>query len=172
MRTRVETTSKATPEQIYDVLAEVGGHRRWAGDDQIAMFALVELTEAPNGAAGVGAGWSSRGRIPMHRQQFDDASRVTVADRPHCFEYVTQSRIARWGSGPSREGTYRHRYEIVPQHGNRSRITYTVTEERSLHPLLRFAVPGLRNLTWATGVRLMARRGVRNIAASAEAAGS
>lgn len=172
MRTRVQATSKATPEQVYDVLADVAGHRRWAGDDQIAMFALLELTEVPNGAAGVGAGWSSRGRIPMHRQQFDDASRVMVADGPHCFEYVTQSRIARSRSRPSREGTYRHRYEIVPQQGNRSRITYTISEQRSVHPLLRVAVPGVRNFMWATGVRLMARRGVRNIAASAEAAGS
>ncbi len=168
-RLTIATGVNAAPEEVYAVLADVHGHHLWAGENQLRPFRLVALFDEPSGPASVHATWSSTGRIPLHRHRFEDRSCVTVAEAPRCFEYTTDARIARSRGRSDRQGTYRHRYEIEPDGQGGSRLSYTFTEEGFLHPLLRLAIPGVRVVMWATGVRLMARRGVRNIATMAEA---
>jgi len=163
MQLTVRAVTPAHPEHVYAALAHIKRHGRWAGEDQLSMFGLVEVAAAPDRPAEEGDTWSSQGRIPMHRQRWQDTSRVSVARPSRCFEYVTEAEIARSRGRSPRRGTYRHRYEIQPNAGTGALISYTITEERFAHPLLRVAIPGLRTLTWATGVRLMARRGLTNI---------
>jgi len=164
MHTKVTTTTPASRADVYAVLTHLDTYCRWAGEDQLRPFRLLAIAGGPDVALTVGDEWSSRGKIPLHRPSFDDHSRVTEAEPGRAFEYVTESRIARRGAHGPREATYRHRYQLVADGSGVTSITYTMTELRSAHPMLRMAIPGLRAMTWATGVRLMARRGAHNIA--------
>jgi len=73
-------------------------------------FRLRSL-EAPAGPATVGTSFTSTGTIPMSLRRFEDDSKVTVAQRPNTFEFVTNSTMRR-GKRPM-AATYRHRYEIA-----------------------------------------------------------
>ena len=169
MQLTVTTKSTSAPEDVYSVLADVHSHRQWAGEKQFRPFRLVDVREEPTGPAQVHDTWSSTGRIPIHLHHWEDHSCVTVAQAPRRFEYTTEARIPRSRGRSDRQATYRHHYEIEASGRGGSRLSYTITEEHSRHPLLRVALPGVRDFTWATGVRLMARRGVRNITKLAEA---
>lgn len=171
MRVQRTIQTTASPDDVYAALADVATHERWAGRDQLGVMALVGIETAPTPPATVGATWASTGRIPGHGHRWEDRSQVTVAEPSRCFEYLTESRIARRRGRPPREAAYRHRYDLEPD-GDGARVTYTLTEERSVHPLLRVAVPGVRELTWATGVRYMAGRGLRNLVRVAEDRGA
>ena len=168
MQLTVTTKSTSAPEDVYSVLADVRSHRQWAGEKQFRPFRLVDLCDEPTGPAQVHDTWSSTGRIPIHLHHWEDHSCVTAARAPRHFEYTTETRIPRSRGRSDRQATYRHHYEIEANGRGGSRLSYTITEEDSRHPLLRVALPGVRDFTWATGVRLMAGRGVRNIAKLAE----
>lgn len=60
------------------------------------------------------------------------------------FEFVTESTIP--GRRTS-EATYRHRYELEPLPGA-CRVTYSFRQERLDNPLLRVALPLVRDVTW------------------------
>ncbi len=62
---------------------------------------------------------------------------------------------------------YRHRYEISPE-GAGSRVTYTLTQLAIANPMLRLALPGIRQLTWRLAIPLLASRGLRNLLAVTE----
>ena len=164
----VSTSCAADPRAVYEVLADISTHRAWAGEQQVSAFHIIELDNAPPGRVDVGSTWSSVGTLPMNRHGWHDHSRVTVADGPQRFEYVTEARIPRSGGKADREATYRHRYDICPEGDSGSRVSYTITEERTVDPLLRFALPGVRQVALRVGVRYMAWRGLRNIAKMAE----
>ncbi len=169
MQLTVTSKSTAAPEDVYSVLADVHSHRQWAGEKQFRPFRLADLREEPTGPAQDHDTWSSSGRIPMHLHNWEDHSCVTVAAAPRRFEYTTEARIPRSRGRSHRQATYRHHYEIESNGRGGSRVAYTITEEDSRHPLLRVALPGIREVTWATGVRVMAGRGLRNITKLAEA---
>ena len=102
--------SSATPEAIYDSLADLGTHMTWGERKQLYNFRLRSL-EAPAGPAIIGTSFTSTGNVPMSMRRFEDHSKVTVAARPNAFEFVTDATIRR-GKRPM-AATYRHLYEIA-----------------------------------------------------------
>ena len=156
--------SSAPPEAIYDSLADLGTHTTWGGSKQLYNFRLRSL-EAPAGPATVGTSFTSTGTIPMSLRRFEDHSKVTVAQRPNTFEFVTNSTMRR-GRRPM-AATYRHRYEIAATPEG-SDVTYTMTQLSASNLLLRLGLPGVRNMTWRVGVPFMAGRGFRNLVRQAE----
>ena len=159
--------SSATPEAIYDSLADLGTHMTWGGRKQLYNFRLRSL-EAPAGPAIVGTSFTSTGNVPMSMRRFEDHSKVTVAARPNAFEFVTDATIRR-GKRPM-AATYRHRYEIAATPEG-SKVTYTMTELSGTNRLLRLSLPGVRTMTWRVGVPFMAGRGFRNLVKQAERGG-
>jgi hypothetical protein len=63
----------------------------------------------------------------------------------------------------------RHRYEISPEAAG-SRVTYTLTQLAIANPMLRLALPGIRQLTWRMAIPMLAGRGLRNLLAPRRAA--
>src|SRR5260370_13191371 len=154
----------APPDVVYDFLADLGTHTTWGGKQQTSDFRLLSL-EAPAGPASVGTTFTSTGTIPMSSRRWEDRSKVTTAERPNTFEFVTTA-TAR-GSQRSMEATYRHRYEIAATPGG-SKVSYTMTQLTMSNPLLRLGLPVVKTLTWRLGIPLMAGPGFRAIVASAE----
>ncbi len=157
--------SKASPEAIYDLLANLQTHIEWAGARQSREFRLFSL-DAPPGPATVGTIFSSTGSIPMSRRQWSDRSTVTVADRPQNFEFTTQAAAGE-GNGERNAMTavYRHTYEIAPGPGG-SRVTYRMTQLSITNPILRLG-RGMSRMTWLM-IPIFAGRGLRNLLALAE----
>jgi Polyketide cyclase / dehydrase and lipid transport len=153
----------APPEVVYDLLADLRSHLEWAGARQRFGFRLLSL-EAPDGPAIVGATFSSTGAIPMSARRWQDHSTVTEAKRPANFAFVT---AARAGTGDAATlARYRHRYQISPTAGG-CQVTYTLTQEEIVRPMLRLGLPGVRLLTWRIGIPMLAGRGFRNLLVAA-----
>ncbi len=159
---QISRLCKARPEAVYDLLADLKSHLVWAGARQTQDFHLVSL-EAPPGPATIGTTFSSTGVIPMSRRRWSDRSTVSIADRPLKFEITTQATA---GDRNAMTAVYRHTYEISPAAGG-SLVTYTLTQLSITNPMLRWAIPGMRRMTWLM-VPMYAGRGLRNMIALAE----
>lgn len=154
----------APPAVVYDFLADLETHLTWAGTQQTSDFRLLSL-EAPSGPAGVGTTFTSTGTIPMTSRRGQDRSQVTVAERPHTFEFITTAMAP--GGKRSMEATYRHRYEIAATPEG-SEVSYSMTQLTISNPFLRLGLPGVRNLSWRFAMPFMAGRGFRNLLSVAE----
>ncbi|HET9410275.1 MAG TPA: hypothetical protein VFO75_00190 [Candidatus Dormibacteraeota bacterium] len=141
-----------------------GTHLTWGGTQQTSDFRLLSL-EAPAGPAAVGTSFTSTGTMPMSSRRWEDRSKVTVAERPNTFEYVTTATAH--GARRSMEATYRHRFEITATPGG-STVSYTMTQLALSNPLLRLRLPVVRELSWRLAIPFMAGRGFRNLVAIAE----
>jgi len=158
---RISRFCKASPEAVYDLLADLPSHIDWGGARQSREFRLVSL-DSPPGPATVGTSFSSTGTIPMSRRHWSDRSTVSVADRPDTFEFTTQAMA---GEGNPMTAVYTHRYEITPAAGG-SRVTYAMTQLSITSPILRLG-PAMSRMTWLM-MPMFAGRGVRNLLALAE----
>ena len=153
--------SKASPEAVFDLLANLRTHIEWGGARQSREFRLRSL-DAPPGPATVGTSFSSTGAMPMSRRHWSDRSTVTVADRPLKFEFTTQATA---GERNAMTAVYRHTYEISPEAGG-SRVTYRMTQLSITNPILRLG-PWMSRMTWLM-MPMFAGRGLRNLLALAE----
>jgi hypothetical protein len=160
---RVSLPCKASPEEVYDVLADLQTHLDWGGTRQPKDFRLLTL-EAPRGAAPVGTVFSSTGTFPMSSRRWEDRSTVTVADRPRTFEFETEGRAGERNPMTAR---YRHHYEIAPEAAG-SRVTYTLNQLAIANPMLRETLPGIRQLVWRVAMPKLSGRGLRNLLAYVE----
>ena len=151
------------PEAVYDLLADLRTHLDWGGTGQRRDFRLITL-HAPPGPADIGATFSSTGTIPMSVRHWEDHSTVTAAERPRVFEFITE---ARNGGAKGMRARYRHRYELAPE-AYGSRVTYTITQLEVTRPMLRMALPGIRDLTWGMAIPMLCGRGLRNLLVLAE----
>lgn len=165
LEARTTRDSTASPERVYDLLADLESHRIWGGEKQSKKTRLVSI-EAPAGAAVVGTEFATVGADPMG--EFRDRSVVTEASRATVFEFVTEARLTT-KKGKTADWTNVHRYEITPTDSG-CRIDYSIriTRISELPGMLAlFNVPGLSSLVMkaAAGV---GKRGVTNLAALAE----
>lgn len=137
---RTEAESTASPEAVYDVLVDLGGHPSWINGPEPGLLTI----DAPAGPASVGTEFSSTGRDRVSRMR--DSSVVTEATRPNVFEFVTESSMELVRSGAVSDWTYVHRFELTPTGaGCRVRETDRVVRASSLPGILKvFRVPGLR----------------------------
>lgn len=124
--TRTSVTSSASPDVVYDVIADLRNHLDWSGERASdERFKLLSL-EAPEGTATVGTSFTSSGAAG--NDTFHDRSTVTVATRPSAFVIETDAHLDR-ARGEPWDSHFVHRYDIAPE-GEGSRITYTETIER------------------------------------------
>jgi uncharacterized protein YndB with AHSA1/START domain len=162
---RVEAPSRATPEVVYAVLADLATHIVWAGERQGKRTRLLTI-DAPPGPAVVGTEFHSTGADPMGT--FSDRSVVTEATPGKAFEFVTEARLTT-KKGIATDWTNIERYELQPT-GSGCRVVCTsrVTRISELPGMLgAFNVPGLRALGLAVSAKV-SRRSVRNLARLAE----
>lgn len=163
---RVEATSRATPQAVYAVLADLSTHLVWAGERQGKKTRLLTI-DAPAAPATVGTEWRSTGADPMG--SFSDRSVVTEATPGEVFEFVTEARLTT-KQGAISDWTQIERFELEPA-GEGSRIVCTsrVTRISALPNMLRlFNVPVLRAVALAVSSKV-SRRSVQNLARAAEA---
>jgi len=162
---RAQAQSRASAEEVYDVLADLRSHLSWAGERQKRNTRLLTL-DAPEAPATVGTEFSTTGADPMGG--FTDRSVVTEATRPSVFEFVTEARLVT-KRGKVADWTNVHRYELTPSAGGCS-IAYTLRVNRIS------ALPGalaLFNVRLVGGLARkasegVARRGVDSLARFAE----
>jgi hypothetical protein len=162
---RVEATSAAKPQTIYELLADLSSHLVWAGERQAAKTRLVTI-DAPAGPAFVGTEWRSTGADPMGA--FSDRSVVTEATSGKAFEFVTEARLTT-KKGRGSDWTSVERYDLEPTvEGCRIVSTSRVTRISELPGMVAlFNVPVLRELGLKVSARV-SRRTVRNLARVAE----
>ena len=161
---RLSADAHVSREAVYDVLADAGTHLGWAGRQQPSYFRQISL-DAPDTRLVAGATFSSTGSIPGSGRHFEDRSRVTCAERPAAFEFVTEATVP--GRRPMR-ATFRHRYEIEVN-GAGCRVHYTFRQEDLVDPMLRLSLPIVRDMSWKVGMPMMMRPGLRNLVRAAEA---
>lgn len=127
LRTQTSATSKASPDVVYDTIADLRAHLEWSGERASSdTFKLLEL-DAPAGTATVGTTFTSSGAAD--NGTFHDRSVVTEASRPTRFTIETDSRLDRKRGKPW-VAHFSHRYDIDPD-GAGSKIVYTETIERA-----------------------------------------
>jgi len=162
---RVEATSRASAEAVYDVLADLSSHIEWAGERQAKRTRLLTI-DAPAGPAAVGTEFFSTGSDPMGT--FFDRSVVTEATAGKAFEFVTEARLTTKKGIPS-DWTNVERYELEPTVGGcRIVCTSRVTRISTMPGMLgAFNIPGLRAFGLAVSAKV-SRRSVRNLARVAE----
>ena len=162
---RLQESSKAPADAVYDLLADIPSHLEWGGRQQKKKYRLLSI-DAPEGPARVGTEFSSTGADAMG--EFADSSVVTEATRPSLFEFVTEARLST-KKGTVVEWTTVHRYEITPL-AEGCRIVYTFRTVRMSElpgALVAFKIPGLRAIPLRMGGSNL-RKGFRNLARLAE----
>ena len=161
-RTQPSVTSTASPEAIYDVIADLRNHLVWSGeraqDDGFKMLTL----EAPDGTATVGTTFTSSGTAG--KDMFHDRSVVTEASRPHVFLIETDASMER-KSAETWEAHFTHRYDIRHE-GDGSRIVYTETLE-CVNYVPYWLKPGIRTI-FRPWINRADRKQLRNLARLAE----
>ena len=161
-RTRPTVTSSASPEAVYDVIAELSNHIVWSGEMAASEgFKMLSIV-APDGPAAVGTTFSSSGSA--QKDMFRDRSVVTEATRPSVFVIETDATLER-KSAPTWEAHFVHRYDIMPE-GDGSKIVYTETIER-VNYLPYWLKPGIRTI-FKPWVNRADRKQLRNLARLAE----
>ena len=163
---RVSVPCTASPDAIYNVLADLNSHLVWAGEQSPDKhFRLLTMEGGPT-AATVGDRFSSRG-ANMGSMIFADSSVVVEADPGTRFGFDTESVLER-RYRPNWHARFANRYTIT-RDGNGSVLGYTCQVWPQnyvpfwLHPLMR-------PLTRVMVPRAI-RKNMENLAALAEAAG-
>jgi hypothetical protein len=160
-----EIATRASAEAVYDVLADIGSHLRWAGEMQRDKNRLLSV-DAPEGPATVGTEFTTTGVAPEGR--YADRSVVTDASRPSVFEFVTEAHLET-KKGKTADITYVNRYEITPA-SDGTRISSTIRTVRASAlpgPLAMLNIGLLAPLVRKESAG-MVRRGLQNLRAVAE----
>lgn len=140
--TSVSATSKASPQDVYDVVADLPAHLEWSSERaKRDSFKLLTL-EAPAGVATAGTAFSSTGA--SGKDTFHDRSTVVEASPPSRFAIETDARLDR-KRAKQWKVQFVHRYDIQPADGG-SRITNTDTA-RNMNYIPYWLQPGVRALT-------------------------
>ena len=125
-RTRTSVTSAASPDAVFDVVADLRAHMEWSGERATDDTFKLLTIEAPDGPALVGTTFTSTGA--NFNGTFHDRSVVTEASRPHRFILETDARLDR-RRGKTWDVHFEHRYDIEPN-GSGSNVSYTETIQR------------------------------------------
>ena len=161
-RTQTSVTSAASPEVVYDTIADLRNHLDWSGeraaDDKFKLLSI----EAPEEPATVGTIFTSSGSA--ENGTFHDRSEVTVATPPTTLVIETDAHLDRTRGKPW-ESHFVHRYDIAPE-GTGAHITYTETVER-VNYVPYWLQPGIRSI-FKIYVNRADRRQLANLARLAE----
>lgn len=161
---RVTVPSHATPEAVYDVLAQLSTHLTWSGEEAPRSdFRLLTL-DAPSRPAIAGDRFSSTGSNGFGT--FTDRSVVVQADPGSRFGFDTEATLTR-KHRPTWNAAFTHRYTLAATADGAS-IAY-VGEVRPQNYLPFWLFPGMRPGTRMM-VQKMMRANMENLARMAEEA--
>ena len=91
---RASIRTSASPQAVYDVVADLSTHLRWAGEESPNRdFRLLSMDASP-GPAHVGDTFASTGAA-MLGATFHDRSTVVVAEPPARFGFDTEATLQR-----------------------------------------------------------------------------
>lgn len=158
-------TCHAPPDVVYQLLTDIPGHMQWAGEQQHRYFRLLSL-DVSQRQAFVGLEFESTGSIPGTRRRFHDISRITEMIKDAVFEFKTRSIVELSASNNMRV-EYVHRYDLFPN-GYGCQVNYAFRQEKVSNPMLRFALPIVRTMTWKFGMPFMLKGGFNNLLRAAE----
>ncbi|HEX5936664.1 MAG TPA: SRPBCC family protein [Actinomycetota bacterium] len=161
-RTQTSVTSSASPEVVYETIADLRNHLDWSGERASSDGFKLLSVEAPEGPAAIGTTFTSTGAAD--NGTFADRSEVTVATRPSAFVIETDAHLDRTRGRPW-DAHFVHRYDIEPDDAG-SRITYTETIERVSY-VPYWLQPGIRSI-FKVYVNRADRRQLANLARLAE----
>jgi hypothetical protein len=91
-RTQTSVTSSASPQTVYDTIADLRNHLDWSGERASSQTFKLLSIEAPEGPAKVGTAFTSSGAAD--NGTFQDRSEVTVASSPRTFVIETDAHLA------------------------------------------------------------------------------
>ncbi len=121
-RTQTSVTSAASPQVVYDTIADLRNHLDWSGERASSeTFKLLSI-EAPDGPAAVGTAFTSSGSAD--NGTFHDRSEVTVATSPTTFVIETDSHLDRKRGKPvgrPLRASVRHRARRMTARGSPTR---------------------------------------------------
>src|SRR5438093_11474473 len=109
-RVRVSEQAAASPEAVYDLLADLSTHIEWGGSWQPSRTQRLQSMEAPEGPATVGVEFWSIGTTGAG--SWHDRSTVTEATRPSLFEFATEGILRDRQEQDRMLLNAIHRYEI------------------------------------------------------------
>jgi hypothetical protein len=157
--------SRARPEQVYEVLADLRSHLEWAGNRQFRSFRLLSL-DTPSGPAEPGTQFTSTGRIPMSRARFDNRNTVTKANRTGS----SRSRRDRRSPGPSGPRARAASSTRSRSHRTVTGVAWSIGRNSSGSGTRRGGLryPLLRTVTARVWIPIWSRRGFRNLLRMAE----
>jgi len=161
-RTHPSVTSTATPEAVFDVIADLRNHLIWSGERAESDGFKMLTLDAPEGPATVGTAFTSSGSAG--KDTFHDRSVVTEVSPPRTLVIETDARLER-RKAETWEAHFSHRYDVRPE-GSGSRIVYTETIER-VNYLPYWLKPGIRTI-FRPWVNRADRKQLRNLARLAE----
>ena len=161
-RTHPSVTSSASPEAVFDVIADLRNHLIWSGERAESDGFKMLTLEAPPGPAAVGTTFTSSGSAG--KDTFHDRSVVTEVSPPRTFVIETDARLER-RKAKTWEAHFSHRYDLLPE-GSGSRIVYTETIER-LNYVPYWLKPVIRTI-FRPLVNRADRKQLRNLARLAE----
>ena len=161
-RTHPWVTSSASPEAVFEVIADLRNHLIWSGERAESDGFKMLTLEAPPGPAVVGTTFTSSGSAG--KDTFHDRSVVTEVSRSRTFVIETDARLERRNAEPW-EAHFSHRYDVLPDSSG-SRIVYTETIER-VNYLPYWLKPGIRTI-FKPLVNRADRKQLRNLARLAE----
>lgn len=151
---RFEKRCAASPEVVYDLLADLRSHLAWAGERQSETTRLLTLGAQP-GPAGIGTEFRTTGSDGKVAR-WSDRSVVTEATRPRVFEFVTEGRRDGKPGSPPWLLTAVHRYEIAPV-ADGCRVTYREDLIRLDGAPRVMRTPGVSRLVFRMSAKYMAR---------------
>jgi len=161
-RTHPWVTSSASPEAVFDVIADLRNHLIWSGERAESDGFKMLTLDAPPGPATVGTTFTSSGSAG--KDTFHDRSVVTEVSPSRRFVIETDARLER-RNAKTWEAHFSHRYDVLPE-GSGSRIVYTETIER-VNYLPYWLKPGIRTI-FRPWVNRADRKQLRNLAGLAE----
>jgi hypothetical protein len=157
--------STASPAAIYDALADLRTHLRWAGEEAPKKRFRLLSVDADAHRASVGDRFSSTGANMVGT--FHDRSVVVEAAPDSRFGFDTDSTLERKHTN-ALLARFTHRYAIEPAAGGGCVVTYAC-EAFPLNYVPWWLRPGMRSMTRFSVQRLMAAH-LRNLTAMAETA--
>jgi hypothetical protein len=164
-RVTVSEPCEASPEGVYDVLADLSTHIEWGGSWHPSRTQRLQSMEAPPGPATVGMEFWSVGTTNVG--SWHDRSMVTAANRPSLFEFSTNGTL-RDGQELDRMFLHAvHRYEIAPA-GEGSTVHYLLSAKLTLQAPPGDTHPRLPAVIFNLIVPAVIERGTKNLVAMAE----
>jgi hypothetical protein len=164
-RVTVSEETSASPETVYDLLADLSTHIEWGGSWHPSRTQRLQSMQAPEGPATVGVEFWSVGTTTAG--SWHDRSTVTAATRPEVFEFVTDGILR------DREDNDRmllkavHRYELTPSE-NGAVITYLLSASLTVQAPPGDMHPRLPAVIFNLLVPTVIERGTKNLARMAE----